>query len=126
LLKVKPLPYIPDTQENAVVRSVQVIVLAKSTRSRSPDSAAAGCGNARERDLPATGWRIPKTSWKRRISCRLGIQALRYLGRTHVTDDTVERLDHRLSPDDRKQLSKDVAYAPAWVGDIMRRLAGKS
>jgi len=56
----------------------------------------------------------------------LVIQALRYLGRTHVTDDTVERLDHRLSPDDRKQLSKDVAYAPAWVGDIMRRLAGKS
>ena len=50
-------------------------------------------------------------------------QALRYLGRTHVTDDTVDR---RLSPDDRKQLSKDVAYAPAWVGDIMRRLAGKS
>jgi len=56
----------------------------------------------------------------------LVIQALRYLGRTHVTDDTVERLDRRLSPDDRKQLSEDVAYAPAWVGDIMRRLAGKS
>jgi hypothetical protein len=56
----------------------------------------------------------------------LVIQALRYLGRTHVTDGTVERLDRRLSPDDRKQLSKDVAYAPAWVGDIMRRLAGKS
>ncbi len=31
-----------------------------------------------------------------------------------------------ISPDDRKQLSKDVAYAPAWVGNIMRRLAGKS
>ena len=56
----------------------------------------------------------------------LVIQALRYMGRTHVTDDTVERLDRRLSPDDRKQLSKDVAYAPAWVGNIMRRLAGKS
>jgi hypothetical protein len=56
----------------------------------------------------------------------LVIQALRYLGRAHVTHDTVKRLDRRLSRDDRKQLAKDVAYAPAWVGEIMRRLAGKS
>lgn len=53
------------------------------------------------------------------------IQALRYLGRTHVTDDTVRRLDGRLSADDRKQLLKDLAFAPAWVADIMRRLAAK-
>ena len=53
------------------------------------------------------------------------IQALRYLGKAHVTDDTVKRLDRRLSDADRKQLSKDVAYAPVWVGNIMRRLAAK-
>lgn len=53
------------------------------------------------------------------------IQALRYLGKAHVTDDTVKRLDRRLSADDRKQLLKDLAYAPAWIADIMRRLGVK-
>ena len=56
----------------------------------------------------------------------LVIQALRYLGKAHVNGDTVNRLDRKLSPDDRKQLSKDLTYAPAWVADIMRRLATKS
>lgn len=53
------------------------------------------------------------------------IQALRYLGKAHVTDETVRRLDRRMSDADRKQLLKDVACAPVWVGDIMRRLAAK-
>lgn len=55
----------------------------------------------------------------------LVIQSLRYLGKGHVSDDTVRRLDRRLSPGDRKQLLKDVSYAPAWVGDIMQRLGPK-
>jgi len=53
------------------------------------------------------------------------IQALRYLGKAHVTDDTVKRLGRRLSVDDRKQLLKDLAYAPAWIANIMRRLAAQ-
>ena len=53
------------------------------------------------------------------------IQALRHLGKAHVTDATVKRIDRRLSPDDKKQLLKDVAYAPAWIAEIMRRLAMK-
>ena len=56
----------------------------------------------------------------------LVIQALRYLGKMHVNGDTVKRLDRRLSPHDRKQLAKDLAYAPAWIVDVMRRLAIKS
>jgi hypothetical protein len=51
------------------------------------------------------------------------IQALRYLGKDHVTEETVKRLDRRLSPDDRTQLLKDLAYAPAWIALIMRKLA---
>ena len=51
------------------------------------------------------------------------IQALRYLGKDHVTEETVKRLDRRLSPDDRKQLLKDLAYAPAWIALIMRKQA---
>jgi len=54
------------------------------------------------------------------------IQALRYLGKAHVTDDTVRQLDRRLSTHDRRQLLKDLAYAPAWIGDIVRRLAAKA
>lgn len=53
------------------------------------------------------------------------MQALRYLGNAHVTEDTVKRLDRRLSDADRRQLLKDVALAPVWIGKIMRQLAEK-
>ena len=52
----------------------------------------------------------------------LVIQSLRHLGRQHVDDEIITRLDHRLNPDDKKQLLKDVRFAPAWIADIMRRL----
>jgi len=55
----------------------------------------------------------------------LVIQALRYLGKQHVNDATVEKLAQRLSPAERKQLLNDVRYAPAWIGNIFRRLAGE-
>lgn len=53
----------------------------------------------------------------------LVIQALRYLGKNHVTEDTVGRLSRRLSKEDRQQLLKDVANAPVWIGNVMMRLA---
>lgn len=52
----------------------------------------------------------------------LVVQALRHLGRRYVDDEVMARLDRRLNVDDRKQLLKDVRYAPAWIADIMRRL----
>ncbi|HYG33297.1 MAG TPA: DUF6088 family protein [Clostridia bacterium] len=55
----------------------------------------------------------------------LVIQALRYLGKAHVDQATVKRIERRLSPSDRRQLLKDMAYAPAWIGGIMRRLGGR-
>jgi len=55
----------------------------------------------------------------------LVIQALRHLGRQHVDDDIVARLDNRLDADARKQLLKDVRFAPAWIADILRRLGKK-
>jgi hypothetical protein len=55
----------------------------------------------------------------------LVIQALRYLGKTQVNDNTVKRLERKLSADDRKQLLADLAYAPTWIGNIMRRLAAE-
>ncbi len=55
----------------------------------------------------------------------LVIQALRYLGKAHVDDHTVTRLRHKLSAEQKAELLKDIAYAPAWIGKIIRRVAGK-
>jgi hypothetical protein len=53
----------------------------------------------------------------------LVIQALRHLGKDHVDDAVIDRLAQRLEPDDRRQLVKDIRFAPAWIGAILRRLA---
>ena len=53
----------------------------------------------------------------------LVVQALRYLGQDNVDDAVIAKLRDRLSPADRKQLTKDIRYAPAWIGAIFRRLA---
>lgn len=51
------------------------------------------------------------------------IQALRHLGQHHVDDSVVKALKHRLNEADKKQLLKDLRYAPAWVATIMKRIA---
>jgi hypothetical protein len=51
------------------------------------------------------------------------IQALRYLGKTHVNEKTVNCLKRNLPSDARKELLADLPYAPTWIGNIMRRLA---
>lgn len=51
------------------------------------------------------------------------IQALRYLGRSHVDDRIVARLKQKLADADTKSLLDDVSYAPAWIGNILRQLA---
>ncbi len=53
----------------------------------------------------------------------LVIQALRYLGQQHVDREMIARLDRRLDDAARKQLMKDIRYAPGWVADIFRHLA---
>lgn len=56
-------------------------------------------------------------------SSGLVIQALRYLGRENVDQQVIKQLGHRLDSDTLKQLMKDIRYAPAWIADIIRRLA---
>jgi hypothetical protein len=51
------------------------------------------------------------------------IQALRWLGRPHVDDRVVAALRGRLSDRDKKQLRADLRHAPAWVADVIRRVA---
>ena len=53
----------------------------------------------------------------------LVIQALRYLGRDNVDQAVIDQLARRLSADDRRQLIRDIRFAPAWIGAIFRRLA---
>ena len=50
------------------------------------------------------------------------IQALRYIGKAHVDDTVVAKLRRQLTPAEKKQLVKDIRYAPVWVGAIMRRI----
>ncbi len=50
------------------------------------------------------------------------IQALRWLGQRQVDAATVARLRRRLSPAHRRQLVKDLRYAPTWVAAIIRDL----
>ena len=54
----------------------------------------------------------------------LVIQALRHIGQRHMDDAVVNRLQKRLSDDDKKQLLQDIRYAPAWIAAIVRRVAG--
>jgi hypothetical protein len=40
-----------------------------------------------------------------------------------MSSAVIDKLARRLSADDRRQLMKDIRYAPAWIGRIIRRLA---
>lgn len=51
------------------------------------------------------------------------IQALRWLGKANVTDQTIASLRRKLRPDDRRSLLNDLRHAPAWVAETMRKIA---
>lgn len=52
------------------------------------------------------------------------IQALRHIGQRNVDEKTLAILARNLSAEDRAQLIKDLPYAPSWIAELMRRLAG--
>jgi hypothetical protein len=51
------------------------------------------------------------------------IQALRELGKEHVTPERREHLKRTLPADKRRELIKDLRLAPAWMHAIFRELA---
>ncbi len=51
------------------------------------------------------------------------IQALRALGAEHVTPARVEHLKRTIPAEERRELVKDIALAPAWMHPIFRELA---
>lgn len=56
-----------------------------------------------------------------RISGTL-IQALRHLGQDQVDDQALAVLRRRITDVDHATIRKDLAHAPAWIADILRRL----
>jgi hypothetical protein len=51
------------------------------------------------------------------------IQALRELGKEHVTQERREHLRRTIPVDKRRELLKDIRLAPAWMHPIFRELA---
>lgn len=51
------------------------------------------------------------------------IHALKWIGRQHVDDDTIARLQRNLKPELRAALLADAPQAPGWIADIFHRLA---
>jgi Family of unknown function (DUF6088) len=51
------------------------------------------------------------------------IQALRDLGKDHITTDRVNHLKRTIPLKDRRNLIKDIRLAPAWMHPIFRALA---
>lgn len=52
------------------------------------------------------------------------IQALRYLGREHVSTDRIAHLRGLLPAKERKQILEDLPLAPAWMHPFLRAIAG--
>jgi hypothetical protein len=52
------------------------------------------------------------------------IQALRHLGKEHITPARVEHLKRTLPAKERKKLLWDLPLAPAWMHSLFRELAG--
>jgi hypothetical protein len=52
------------------------------------------------------------------------IQALRHLGKEHITPAHVEHLKRTLPANERRQLLRDLPLAPAWMHPLFRELAG--
>ena len=52
------------------------------------------------------------------------MQALRHLGKEHITPARVEHLKRTLPAKERQQLLKDLPLAPAWMHPLFRELAG--
>jgi hypothetical protein len=53
------------------------------------------------------------------------MQALRHLGKEHITPARMEHLKRTLPAKERQELMKDLRLAPAWMHPLFRELAGE-
>jgi hypothetical protein len=54
----------------------------------------------------------------------LVIEALRELGPRHVDQAIMDNLTSRLDAPAKRELLKDLRYAPGWIAEVMRKIAG--
>lgn len=52
------------------------------------------------------------------------MQALRHLGKEHITPERISHLKRTLPAKERQRLLKDLRLAPAWMHPLFRELAG--
>lgn len=50
-------------------------------------------------------------------------QALHHLGKDSVGDETLHRIRHRLTPQERTRLMKDAHHITDWIAETARRIA---
>lgn len=50
----------------------------------------------------------------------------RCLGQRHVDHAVIEKLKRRIDLTERAQLLKGVPLARAWIGELMRKIAGRN
>lgn len=67
--------------------------------------------------------RGPKTMDLRGRVAPLVLEALRYLGRSGVTPEVVQRLHSILSRKDKTELNRNLRYAAAWMKPVMEQIA---
>jgi len=65
----------------------------------------------------------PKDLRMPNYSSRLIAQALRFVGRDHVTQDLLERLRRKVPKKDRQALLRDARYGTDWILAVARRIA---
>lgn len=54
------------------------------------------------------------------------VQALRELGKEHITSERIEHLKRTVPLDARQELLNDIRFAPEWMHSIFRELAKKA
>lgn len=55
-------------------------------------------------------------------SSALVVEAFKALGEEQVTDDVLQQVKHKLSPEQITQLKKDVTYSRAWIREKIKRM----
>jgi len=56
----------------------------------------------------------------------LVFQALRHLGKHGADEDVIRILTRKLTPEDKRELCRQIPRMPTWMHDIVRRIAGGS
>lgn len=65
---------------------------------------------------------VPKRMKGAGTTAGVAIEALRHLGRSEVTSETVRRLASKLSAEDRRDLLALSASAPLWLRDVVAKV----